>query len=278
LNRAWLTGVARLVHPYPSLLNALVVGVLASVAGAPASTSVRLAASMAALQFSIGALNDLIDAPADAGRGGRKPIPAQVVAPSQARWVVVAGLVAGLLLAAPSGPVALGIGAGGATLGYLYNLRLKGTPFAWAPLAGAIPLIPLFAWTGAGAQLPISFLVLLPAGALAGAGLAIGNALGDLERDLASGTPNVAARLGHSRAWWIHAGLHAGVILVASGGALLLPGGDLRAAGVVAAAGLVVVVGVVAARGGGAVRDHAWELEAAGTGLLGVVWLLAVGA
>ena len=44
-------------------------------AGADPAVAARLGVSMTALQASIGALNDLVDAPSDRGRKPGKPIP-----------------------------------------------------------------------------------------------------------------------------------------------------------------------------------------------------------
>ena len=49
-------GRLALLHPFPSALNALLVAVLASVAGASSVTAVTLAVAMAGFQVAIGAL------------------------------------------------------------------------------------------------------------------------------------------------------------------------------------------------------------------------------
>ena len=69
-----LPGLVRLVHPFPSALDAGITFVLALLAGAPAGRAVLLAVAMLAIQFSIGAVNDLSDAPADAIAGRSKPL------------------------------------------------------------------------------------------------------------------------------------------------------------------------------------------------------------
>src|SRR6478752_9445099 len=60
---AVLAGFVRLTHPFPSLLDGLVVAAVALIAGAHAGTAVALGVSMTALQVSIGTLNDIVDAP-----------------------------------------------------------------------------------------------------------------------------------------------------------------------------------------------------------------------
>ena len=67
-----LGGLIRIVHPFPSLLDALVTGTLALVAGGGWALAVRLAVSMFALQGAIGTANDLVDEPVDRARQARQ--------------------------------------------------------------------------------------------------------------------------------------------------------------------------------------------------------------
>ncbi len=60
-----LGGLVRLVHPFPILLDGIVSGAVALLAGGDAPTALRLGVAMVALQASIGALNDVVDAPID---------------------------------------------------------------------------------------------------------------------------------------------------------------------------------------------------------------------
>src|SRR5437764_3541912 len=96
----------RLLHPFPSFLNALVSGVLAcaAVRGWPGtSTTLRLMLAMLCIQFCIGAVNDWADRHLDATAKPWKPIPAGVV-PAPAALAVGAALGAGgLALAAVDG-------------------------------------------------------------------------------------------------------------------------------------------------------------------------------
>ncbi len=75
----------RLVHPFPSVLDAIVTGLLAALAGGGAAVVGMLAVAMLLLQFSIGTVNDLADAAADAVAKPWKPIPAGVVSVPLAR-------------------------------------------------------------------------------------------------------------------------------------------------------------------------------------------------
>ena len=97
--------LVRLSHPFPSLLDGLATAAFALLAGGDPATAVRLGVSMTALQVSIGVLNDVIDAPRDAGHKPGKPIPAGLVSPGSRRVGVVASAAVG---ARPRGAVGAG--------------------------------------------------------------------------------------------------------------------------------------------------------------------------
>lgn len=246
---------------------------VAVVAGADAATAFRLGAAMTALQASIGALNDIVDAPRDAGRKPGKPIPAGLV-PLGLAWAVVAlaaGL--GLVSSAPSGIATVGLAVVILAIGYGYDLVFKGTVWSWLPFAIGIPLLPVYGWLGTTGGVPASFAILLPVAVLAGAALAIANARADAERDAATGVDSVATRLGLERSWAVHAGLLAVVVAAAIatlGAASIEPAALLGAVG----AGLVIGLGVTLGHRADSVRrERAWELEAVGVALLAAVWL-----
>jgi 4-hydroxybenzoate polyprenyltransferase len=270
-------GLIRLFHPFPSILDGVVTAVVALVAGGAPVIALRLGVAMTAIQFAIGALNDLVDASSDADRPS-KPIPAGLVGRRTA-WVVVAGCLAiGLALSAAFGAAVLVLAVIGAAAGVVYDLWLKGTP--WAPLAYAvgIPLLPVYAWLGATGDLPPATVVLVPAAALAGIGLAIGNALVDIDRDRAAGTVTPATVLGTGRAWWLALGLHATVVGLAL--AWLTPV-EAMAPGllIVILGAMTIAIGLVAIRADTPTRrERGWELQAIGIGTLAAGWLWVVGA
>lgn len=231
---------------------------------------------MIALQASIGALNDLIDAPHDAGRKPGKPIPAGIVSAEAARVVVVGAAVVGVALAAPSGPATVALSVLVLGVGYGYDLRFKGTAWSWLPFAVGIPLLPVFGWLGTTGRLPASFAILLPAAVLAGAGLAVANARADAERDAAAGLDSVALRLGPDRSWAVHVVLLGAVVAAAIGTAAAGRAAAPPAVAGLASATLVIGIGAILGRGGdSARRERAWELEAIGVGLLAAAWLAA---
>jgi 4-hydroxybenzoate polyprenyltransferase len=249
---------------------------------------------MLAIQASIGALNDLVDAPVDAGRKPGKPIPARLVGRTVATAVVVLGAGIGVAVSAGYGP-AVGLAAlAGLGLGWAYDLRLSRTALSWLPLSLALPLLPIHAWLGAAGTVPPGLVALVPVAVLAGGGLALANGLADLERDASSGRHGAVVALGARRAWIVQtAALGAAAVL-----ALLLapaasvPGGGAAPADADALALLRLLrVGAVWAGMGGialgaavlrstraGARERGWELEAVGVACLGLGWLAGTAA
>ena len=253
------------------------VAAIAIVAGADGPTAARLGLAMTALQVSIGALNDVVDAPRDAGHKPGKPIPAGLVSPGVGRAVVAAGAAAGLAFAAPSGLSTIAVAIVGLAIGYVYDLALKGTAWSWLPFAVGIPLLPVFGWLGTTGSLPRSFLVLLPLAVLAGTALAIANARADGERDAAAGVDSVALRLGPERAGVIEAvllGLVVGTAVVT----LWLADGPIGAVAGVVGGGVIVAGGAVMGRSRDSGRlETAWEIVAVGLAILAAAWLAGIG-
>jgi len=271
-----IAAVVRLTHPFPSILDGLVVFAVASVAGAAVGVALQLGVSMTALQASIGALNDVHDTPADAGRKPGKPIPAGLVGLPLARAVVVGGAAIGLALGALVHPLVGALALLVLAIGYGYDLRAKGTAWSWLPFAVGIPVLPIYGWLGVSGSMPPLFTALTPAAMLAGAALAIANARADAERDLAAGTVSVATSLGLEGSWRLHAGLWGAALAVALGWAVFRGVGLAQIAPILGAAGLIVAA-VLWSRGRDpAGRERAWEFEAVATGLALLVWLAAV--
>ena len=248
---------------------------MALLAGGGTDIAARLAGSMTVLQFAIGALNDLVDAPADAARR-TKPIPTGVVSVGEARTLAVTCAALGIGIASS---VSLGVAVLGLVvlaIGASYDLAAKGTAWSWLPFAIGIPILPVYGWFGATGTLPPFFAVLVPMAVLAGAALAIANARSDLDTDDASSTPSVASRLGDERAWRVHALLWLVTLGVAVAWLVAAGAPSLGVAGVVA---IALLLGAVVSRARGSLgrrRRWAWELEAALAAAALVVWLVAV--
>jgi 4-hydroxybenzoate polyprenyltransferase len=161
-------------------------------------------------------------------------------------------------------------------IGLAYDLRLKGTAWSWLPFAIGIPILPLFGWIGVAGTLPLAFVVLVPAAVAAGAGLAIGNTLVDVERDRDAGISSIALRLGPTQAGRAGIALF-GLIWVAAVGSAVAAGGGLLAVAAVTLAGSIPVI---AASLAGSVspgrRERAWQAEAIGLAALAAIWLATV--
>jgi len=252
------------------------VAAVALAAGADPERALGLGISMTALQASIGALNDIHDAPHDAGRKPGKPIPAGLVSVPAAWSIVVAGALVGLALGAS---VDVRVGALAVVvlvIGYGYDLLAKGTAWSWLPFAVGIPLLPVYGWLGAAGALASFFIALVPMTVSAGAALAIANARADLERDVAAGTVSVATRLGLEGSWRLHAALWVLTLIVGSAWLAFRGVGLLEIAPVVAVAGLIGIVVVWSRRRAPAGRERAWQFEAAGGALALLAWLYPV--
>ncbi len=270
---------ARLVHPFPSLLDGVVVGLVAAIAGAGPARVLSLAASMALLQFAIGTLNDIVDTPRDAATKHGKPIPDRVVGESAARAVLLLSAGAGLAAALASGPQILLLAVVVLAIGAWYDLAANGSRLSWLPLALGVPLLPTYGWLGATGGLPPAFTVLAPVSALAGAAIAIANAAVDIERDAAAAKKSLAVALGPVRTTALVLVLQVLVAAtaVASGSMLGAWGPWLDIATWVALVPVAgALLGLVASRRGPAAREVAFELQAVGLGLLVVAWVNAV--
>jgi len=262
----------RLVHPFPSILDGLVVAGTAVLAGGGVLTAIPLGLSMTALQFAIGALNDIVDLPADREHVPPKPIPAGLVSLQEARVIAVTAGVVGLAIAAMIRPAVGGLAVVVLAIGAAYDLLAKGTPWSWVPFAVGIPVLPVYGWVGATGGLHPAFAALIPMAFLAGAALAIANARADLDTDRAAGTRSVATALGPQWSVWINATL----VLSATGigyaaadpGRLVSVPWWMVALGTVAA---IIAVGQ-GRNDDRAVLRAAWQLEAVGVAVAGVGW------
>jgi 4-hydroxybenzoate polyprenyltransferase len=270
--------LCRLVHPFPSALDAVATGAIALIAGADGSTAARLALGMLGLQFAIGTANDLADAPRDRLSRVHKPLPAGLIEPGQAGAVMLVGASVGLSAAASVGLAPLAVGILGLADGLIYDLRLKGTAFSWLPFAAGVALLPAYAWLGATGGLPAAFWGIVPMALLAGAVLAVANALADMERDRQVGVASVATALGRTRALAADAAGFAvlQLVVVASSAAVGLVATALAAE----LAGIVlgwVGLGFSASRNEKVAR-LGWEVQAVGIVAMGAAWLAVLGS
>jgi len=275
-------GYLRLVHPYPSTLDAVVTGILAAIAGGAPAVALRLAVSMLTIQFGIGALNDLVDADRDRGRA-RKPITAGLITRRDAVRVAVGAYAIGLGLAATVSLGALVVAAAGGAIGVVYDLRLKGTAWSWLGFALGLPLLPAFAWVGATGSVPGPILVAALTAVPAGFALAVANALPDVDRDRDAGIDSVAVALGRPSAWRL-AGLADVAVVLAAAGSFVAFGGTASSMATpvlagIAGAAAITVAGLVLGRSDAVGRrQRGWELQTIGIGALAAAWTAGLAA
>jgi 4-hydroxybenzoate polyprenyltransferase len=232
---------------------------------------------MTLLQFGIGIVNDVVDAPRDAGRKPGKPIPAGLMTVAAARTAAVASFTAGTLVGFTVSPTVGVLALVVIAIGLVYDLLLKGTAWSWLPFAVGIPILPVFGWLGATGTLHPLFAVLLPVAVLAGAALAIGNALVDVERDRGAGISSIAVALGADRAAATGVALVAAVWVLAASSAVVA-GAAWPAIVAVAGVGVVPLIATFSAvrASTSARRERLWQVEAVGLAGLAAAWLTAV--
>jgi 4-hydroxybenzoate polyprenyltransferase len=237
---------------------------------------VAIGLSMTLLQLSIGVTNDIVDAPRDAGRKPGKPIPAGLVGVTAAQLAALTLFILGGALAGGVADALVPLAVAVVGIGFAYNYRFKGTPWSWLPFAIGIPILPVYGWLGATGGLDGWFAVLVPATVAAGAALAIGNALVDVERDAAAGVTSVALRIGEAGAIRIATALLAAIALAAvvSAATAGASSADLVA---LTAVGAVPVAAALASAGRSShAREWAWRAEAVGLAVLAIGWIRAV--
>lgn len=252
-------------------------GALALLAGGAPSRSAQLAIAMLALQFSIGAANDLVDEGSDRLSRPEKPLPAGRVSPGVARAIAMGGALGSLGIAAAVSPATAFVAALMLGCGQLYNLALKGTILSWLPYSMALPLVPLYSWIGATGGLPPRAEIIVPVAVLAGFALALGNALIDLEGDRAAGVYTVAVRLGGSATRLLLVVSQVGVYGLA-GLALLGPAlPDIASAALLAGSLATSAAGLLLSlRSAFASRRAGWAFQVIGIALLAIGWLTHV--
>lgn len=271
----------RLVHPFPTALNAVAALLLALVAvgGWPGrSMAVRLTLTMLAVQGAIGTVNDLVDRELDAATKPWKPIPSGAVRVETARLLGLALIAGALGLGTTLGPAAWALSTAGMAVGLAYDLWLKRSRLSGLTYAVALPLVPLWVWTATGRFAP-ALVWVVPLGLLLGGSLQLLNALPDLEGDSAHGVRGTVQWLGRGRALAAAWGGYLGAITAALALGLVL-GHDRRlllAGSAGAAALLVVAVAAYARRPCDRTLQLGWHLLAPGAGLLAVTWLAALG-
>ena len=193
-----VVGFWKLAHVEPIFLILTVVtlfAVRATWPHPPWTIILLLLAGQAAMQFSIGILNDYCDRYLDAAGGRNKPIVLGLVHPQEALLAGLFMIVVMIVILVPLNLLAFLAALGYLVLGQIYNLGLKATPLSGVLFALAMPLLPLYAFAGVG-RIPSMVLWFLPIGALLGLALNLANALPDIEVDAAGKANTLAVTLG----------------------------------------------------------------------------------
>lgn len=196
---------ARIVHPFPSFLNAAATVGLAFAAadGSPEAWLVtRMAVAMLFAQFAIGVANDLFDRELDATTKPWKPIPAGLLSPRAATAWALALLAGALAIAATLGWQSFLLFVLGTSCGLAYDAGLKRTLLSPLPFMVAIPILPAWVYVTMDAWEPVLWW-LLPLGSLLGLSIHLANTLPDIESDAEHGLRGLAHRLGIRRSMFL---------------------------------------------------------------------------
>src|SRR5438876_5644676 len=192
-----------LSHPIPVLFHIIAVTIFTLLAAWPHfiwNVIVLVIAAHAAMQVSIAMLNDYCDRRTDAQSKPEKPIPRGLILPREAFITGLLMIAIMFVLLIPLPLLAMVISVCYLVLGQAYNLGLKSTPLSGIIFALAMPLIPLYAFTGVSRTPPVIWW-LVPAGFLLGIALNLANSLPDLEEDEAQGMKTLAVVLGVRRSF-----------------------------------------------------------------------------
>lgn len=265
--------MARLVHPFPSLLVTAVTVALIPMAdtGADLSLYVVLGLGMLCFQFSIGAANDATDAALDREAKPWKPLARGAVTHRQATVTAAMLAGAGLLVTAGLDFAPWLVGGAGLACGLAYDLGLKRSRLSWLPWSLALPLVPAWVWLAVGAWSPLLWWV-FPIGAMLGTAVYFANQAPDVPADRRQAVRGLAQRAGAGPSGRLAiASLGAG----ASAAAVVLIGAGQpgRAMACAAAGTVVLVLAPRAVRLFG--RDGLFGVVAASAAVLALVFLSA---
>ena len=267
------------VHPLPSAINAVLVGVLALIAGGTPVTALTMAIAMLGFQFSIGAMNDIADIERDRLGAKSKPIPAGSVSRRTALGIVAIGGLVGLAISASYGLAVLVIGAAGYACGLAYDLVLRSRGLGWVAFSAAFPLLLSWSWMAAAGVLPPGWPFLLPVAAIAGPAVHLANSLVDMEPDTRAGSTSLATQLGPRRAPPVLTTLETTVYALAWIWLMLSGESQALVLAVALAATLAAGVGVALSwQASVGAREAGWLLQAGALALMSAAWVAAIAA
>lgn len=259
LRSSSLVLLLRTAHLGPTAAVTVLAAALAAGAGVSGARFAALIGAVFCGQLTIGWSNDLIDADRDTAAGRPDKPLALSLRSGASRLAATADSRDGpgesgvrtvrlAIIWAAIGALACsaGIGLSSATLhgflvvgsGWVYNLRLKGTPASFAPYAIAFGALPTVATLAARAPY-VAPIWVWGAGALLGVAAHLLNVLPDLATDAATGVHGLPHRLGARGLRRVAVALLVGATALTLGGASLSFPATLMAAASVAVAALV---------------------------------------
>jgi 4-hydroxybenzoate polyprenyltransferase len=272
---------ARIIHPFPTLLNVAATAALAFVAagGRPdAGVVARMLALMFCAQSAIGIVNDYFDRELDAATKPWKPVASGLVSPAAA--LVLAGIfmLVTLGLGISLGAASLGLALLGLGSGLAYDARLKRSLLSPLPYMVGITTLPLWVWVTLG-EWHAALWWLVPLGSLIGFALHLANTVPDIDGDAAHGVRGLAHRLGAQRSLYAGWASFGGAMALS---ALLITAldYDMRVYVPALTAGIACLVSSIALH---VRRRDAWSLQfgfgalGVGAAVLAAGWLAAVG-
>lgn len=265
------------LHPAPSVLNAVLVAALALVAGAAPSVASLMGLGMLGFQFSIGALNDLVDADGDRRAGRSKPIPLGLVSVHVASAIVVGGAIVGLAVSASFGLAVLVLGVLGYGAGVAYDVSLRQRGLGWLCFALAFPTLLAWTWMAAAGSLPPAWPLLLALAAAAGPAIHLANSLVDEGTDDQVGVTTLATRLGPTRARWALTGLSVVIYVLGWIALSSYPGTGPSAIVAATCATVVAVSGVwLSWQRSRRALEVGWIMQAVSIGVFGIALVASV--
>ncbi len=193
-----LLAAARVIHPFPTMLNVVATAVLAVIANGAvpsASVLVRLATAMFCAQAAIGAANDYCDRDLDALTKPNKPIVRRLIDPAAALALAGMFAIAAGALAATFGPLSIAAGAAGLAAGLAYDVRLKRSVLSPLPFMVALPALPIWVWLSLH-RFDAVLWWLVAFSPLAALAVHLSNTLPDLESDARAGVRGLAHTIG----------------------------------------------------------------------------------
>ena len=197
-----LRAYVELFHFPPILMVLFATTAFATIAGGGLPRAERLAPYLIAVlftQMAIGAHNDYCDRNLDASAKPWRALPSGLLTPKFVIELVVLLTAMGVALSLPLGPRIVGLGIVGTGAGFVYNAKLKATPFAWAPFWIALPALVIASFELAGeyqSRLLLTYVIGLPLVI----SVYLADTIIDIESDQHHGIHGLGAWLGPTRA------------------------------------------------------------------------------